>query len=166
MRIEMAGILAPVLALALAGCGEPPGGTMGNDTAEKIDGDVRQIAGLYRERITIEGPANGGAGSQYGEDEKCLTEDDVKDGHRAMLLSFQGDACKFEKYDLEGSTLDAVLVCKADAYQPETRGSITGTVTPTGSNLRMTYSGLGSGEGAVGMRVESERIGDCAEEGK
>ena len=91
----MAGILAPVLALALAGCGEPPGGTMGNDTAEKIDGDVRQIAGLYRERITIEGPANGGAGSQYGEDEKCLTEDDVKDGHRAMLLSFQGDACKF-----------------------------------------------------------------------
>tara|TARA_B100000378_G_scaffold56664_1_gene41814 strand:+ start:562 stop:1062 length:501 start_codon:yes stop_codon:yes gene_type:complete len=163
MRNELAGVLAPVMALALASCGEPPGGAMGNDAPATIDGDVRQLAGLYRDRITIEGPDGSGPGTQYGEDEKCLTEDDVKEGHRAMLLSLQGDACTFEKYDLDGSTLDAVLVCKADAYQPETRAIITGTVTPTGSNLRMTYSGLGNGEGAVGMRVESERIGDCAE---
>ena len=166
MRIELAGILAPVLALALVSCGAPPGGAMGNDAPEAIDGDVRQLAGLYHERITIEGPEESGPGTQYGEDEKCLTEDDVKDGLRAMLLSFQGDACTFEKYDLDGSALDAVLLCKADAYQPETRASITGTVSPTGSNLRMTYSGLGNGEGAVGMRAESERIGECAEGGK
>ena len=154
MRIVMTGLLA----LFLAGCGEPPGGEMGNET--KIEGDVRQLAGLYRETITM----GGADGEQYADDEMCLTEEDVKDGHRAMLLALQGDACEFERYELTGDTLDAVMLCKADATQPETRSTISGTVTTTGRNLQMSFAGFGNGEGAVEMHVASERIGDCPED--
>lgn len=148
------------LALCLCACEDTPfSGSIDNDADVAIEGDVRQQAGLYRDRITLGGDGSGG---QYGEDEKCLTEEDVREGHRAMLLNVQGgDVCSFEKYELDGDTLDAVMVCKPDAAVPETRANIQGTVTATGSDLTMTVAGFGGGEGAASMRVESERIGDC-----
>ena len=149
-------------ALFLCACDNTPFSGASSDADAAIDGDVKQQAGLYRDRITIGGAQGDNPGGQYGEDEKCLTEEDVKDGHRAMLLAAQGgDVCSFTKYDLDGETLDAVMVCKPDASQPETRANIEGTITSTGSDLTMTVAGFGEGNGAVSMRVESERIGDC-----
>ncbi|NCP19902.1 MAG: DUF3617 family protein [Erythrobacter sp.] len=174
MRIAKGGVrasgLAVLLAVSLAGCGEPPGGEMGNEPQGGADGDVQIEPGLYRMQITLGGTGTNGPGSQFADDTACLTEEDVQGGHREMLLAMQGrDACRFERYDLQGSRLDAVLVCEADSFTPETRAEISGTVTPTASDLTMSVAGFGEGEaagqGGVEMQVASERIGECPEEG-
>ena len=163
MRIALVGSLALSLSLGLGAC-SPPGGEMGNDPDGAIEGDIRQQPGLYRDQITLGGMEGDQAGGQYADDVKCLSEEDVRDGHRAMLLEIQGgDACRFEKYELDGSSLNAVMACRANSSQPETTATITGTVTSTGSDLRMTVAGFGDGSEGVDMRVKSERIGECEE---
>lgn len=175
MRIAFAGTGALFLAaLCLAACGEPPGGEMGNDPEGAKGGDVQIEPGLYRMQITLGGMGPDGTGSQFADDQTCLTEEDVKGGNREMLLNMQGrDACEFERYELDGSKLDAVLVCAADQTTPKSRATIAGTVTPTKSDLTLTVTGFSDGQGqgvdasgGVSMQVVSERVGDCAEGGE
>ncbi len=156
MRFAMMGVLA----LSLGACGEPPGGEMGNDVA--LDGDVQLEPGLYRMQIFLEQLEGEAGGSQYADDSACFTPEQVEGGYRAMLLDMQGrDSCRFASYDLDGEALDATMICKGDSLQPETEATITGTVNSTATDLRMTVNGVGNGQGSVGMRVVSERIGDC-----
>ncbi|GAB5504737.1 DUF3617 domain-containing protein [Pyruvatibacter sp.] len=157
MRIAILGGLA----LLLGACGDSP---FDPETAEDapLEGDVQLQPGLYRMQITIGGPQGGAEGSQFADDTTCLTPEDVAGGNRAMLLAMQGrDTCRFENYDLDGAQLDAVMVCAGDSFQPETEALISGTVTPTATDLTMSVEGFGDGTGGVEMQVASERIGDC-----
>lgn len=151
------------LAMALAGCGESP---FDPEVAEKPvpDGNVQVQPGLYRMQVSIGGPQGAGAGSQYADDTTCLTQQDVAGGHRDMLLAMQGrDTCRFDRYEMEGDRLDALMVCAGDSLTPETEAQITGTVTPTASDLTMNVAGFGDGTGGIEMQVVSERIGECEE---
>ena len=152
------------VALLLAACGTPPGGTMGNEPDGQVEGDVVLQPGLYQMQIYLDGPEGGPSGSQYADDSACFTQEQVEKGYREMLLDLQGrDSCRFASYQLEGDALNATMVCKGDSLQPETEATITGTVTPTATDLRMSVAGVGNGQGNVGMRVVSERIGECEE---
>lgn len=163
MRIAVLGGFALCLAPFLAACGDSPFDPE-VQTDGPLEGDVRLQPGLYRMQITIGGPQGGPAGSQFADDTTCLTPEDVAGGNREMLLAMQGrDSCRFETYDLDGSNLDAVMVCAADRFQPETEALISGTVTPTATDLKMSVEGFGEGAGGVEMQVASERIGDCPE---
>jgi len=84
-----------------------------------------------------------------------------------MLLDMQGrDACRFDSYDLQDGTLNAVMTCKGDQFQPETEARIEGTLSETATDLRMTVAGFEGGKGGIDMRVTSERIGECPGEAK
>ena len=155
------------IALCLVACGESPFDADAVEEAAHDDGDVQIQPGLYRSQVSIGGD---GAGSEYGDDTICLTPEDVAGGNREMLLALQGrDSCRFDSYDLSGDRLEAVMVCKGGQFQPETEATITGTVTPTASDLRMTVAGFANGDGGtaggIEMRVTNERIGDCPEGG-
>ncbi|MBB3033904.1 DUF3617 family protein [Alteriqipengyuania lutimaris] len=161
MRIASLGGLALCLIPLLSGCGETPyAPEVGEDAP--LEGDIRLQPGLYRMQITIGGPQGGPTGSQFADDTTCLTAEDVAGGNRDMLLAMQGrGSCRFETYNLDGETLDAVMVCAGDGFQPETTARISGTVTPTATDLTMSVEGFGEGAGGVEMQVASERIGDC-----
>ena len=163
MRFSILGVLA--LCAPLVACGEPPGGEMGNDVA--LDGDIRIEPGLYQMQIFLDMPEGQGGGSQYADDSACFTPEQVEGGYREMLLDMQGrDSCDFASYELDGDQLKATMVCKGDSLQPQTEATITGTVTPTATDLRMAVDGVGNGQGNVGMRVVSERIGECEGDAK
>ena len=152
-------MLAVSLAIAVGACGES---LYDRDEAapETIEGDVVLQPGLYRQQVSIGGSA---AGSQFADDTTCLTQADVAGGYREMLLDMQGrDACRFDSYDLqEDGTLNAVMLCKGDQFQPETEARIEGTLGATATDLSMTVAGFEGGKGGIDMRVTSERIGDC-----
>ena len=153
-------VLVGASALALAACGDYPGAYEEAEAGPPA-GDVRIEPGLYRMQITIGGGPDG-SGMQYADENQCLAEEDVSGGYREMLLDLQGrDSCRFETYDLADGQLDAVMVCAGDAFQPETRARIAGTVTPEATDLRMTVAGFEEDGAGVDMRVTSERIGDC-----
>ncbi len=136
---------------------------MGNADDGAADGDVQLQPGLYRVQMSIEGGANGAPAGQFADNTACLTQEDLVGGYRETLLDMQGhDSCRFDRYELKGGMLDAVMVCKADQMQPETTARIAGKVSPTATDLTMNVEGLGNGEGRLAMHVVSERIGDCA----
>jgi hypothetical protein len=158
----LAASLAASLALGLGACGES---LYDKDEApaDTVEGDVSLEPGLYRMQVSIGGAGGGASGSQFADDTTCLTEADVAGGYREMLLDMQGrDSCRFDSYDLqEDGTLDAVMTCKGDQFQPETEARIEGTLSATATDLRMTVAGFEGGRGGIDMRVTSERIGDC-----
>ena len=159
-------LLTLSFALGLGGCGES---LYDKDEAppEKVDGDVVLQPGLYRMQVSIGGAGGDASGSQFADDTTCLTQADVAGGYREMLLDMQGrDACRFDSYDLQDGTLNAVMTCKGDQFQPETEARIKGTLSETATDLRMTVAGFGGGKGGIDMRVTSERIGECPDEGK
>lgn len=172
-RVVAVGRIAPVLAaslsvslaLALGACGES---LYDKDEApaETVEGDVVLQPGLYRMQVSIGGAAGASAGSQFADNTTCLTQADVASGYREMLLDMQGrDACRFDSYDLqEDGTLNAVMICKGDRFQPETEARIEGTLSATATDLRMTVAGFEGGKGGIDMRVMSERIGDCPDQ--
>lgn len=152
--------------LGLGGCGES---LYDKDEAlpEKVDGDVVLQPGLYRMQVSIGGAGGDASGSQFADDTTCLTQADVAGGYREMLLDMQGrDACRFDSYDLQDGTLNAVMTCKGDQFQPESEARIEGTLSETATDLRMTVAGFEGGKGGIDMRVTSERIGECPDEGK
>lgn len=151
--------LVLVSALALVACDDQPEADE-QATASATAGDVQLEPGLYRMQVSIGGGE--GAASQFADDNTCLTESDVAGGYREMLLDMQGrDSCRFDSYDLDGDALEAVMVCEGGELQPQTEASITGTVTSTATDLRMSVAGFEEGASGIDMRVSSERIGDC-----
>ncbi|MBD60123.1 MAG: hypothetical protein CL808_08400 [Citromicrobium sp.] len=158
----MRSVFAGGIALVLAACGGP---VPDAEETELVSGeDIRLQPGLYRTRISLGGAGEGGGAMQYADDNECLTPADVSGGYRRMLLDMQGrDSCRFESFDLNGEELDAVMICAGDEFQPETEARISGTLTPTATDLRLTVAGFEDGAGGVDMRVTSERIGDCSE---
>mgnify|MGYP003149390119 FL=1 len=157
-------------ALCLAACDNSPFDPERAEEAARAGGDVQMQPGLYRSRVSIGAAGGDAAGSQYGDDTICFTQEDVAGGNREMLLAMQGrDSCRFDSYDLSGDRLEAVMVCKGGQFQPETEARISGTVTPTASDLQMTVAGFenvaGKPAGGIEMRVTNERIADCPESG-
>lgn len=96
--------------------------------------------------------------------EYCVTKEQAENGFQDMMSQGQEGDCSYEKFDLEGDQLDAVLVCKAAGG--EMRMAMEGTVgaTKTETNMTMTSQIPGVGEASMTMKNTSEWVADeCTE---
>jgi hypothetical protein len=125
--------------------------------------------GLYRATITMTGidiPGMGANMAGHGSGmttthENCLTKEDVAGGYEEMMKQGQDSSCTYEKFNVAGGKLDAVMLCQTD--EGEARMEMTGTATPTGSefeaSMKMKMEGMG--DGTMRFKAKHERIGDC-----
>jgi hypothetical protein len=93
--------------------------------------------------------------------EDCLTAEEVDKGFEGMVKQGQDGDCSYEKFALDGGTLDAVLVCKAEGRAIRT--TMSGTTTSTGADLTATTALEfdGQGKGTMTATIKHERIGEC-----
>ena len=93
----------------------------------------------------------------------CLSEEDAEKGFEEMARQSQDESCSFEKYDLDGGSLDAVMVCKGEGGG-QIRMEIDGSGSETSSEMLMTMEGNlpGQGMGRMVMKTSHERIGECS----
>ena len=94
--------------------------------------------------------------------EYCMTQEDADKGFEEMAKQSQDESCTFERYDIDGGELDAVMVCKGQEGG-SVRMTIDGTGTETSSEMLMTMEGAipGQGEGRMVMKTSHQRIGEC-----
>ena len=170
-------------ALILAACG---GGAVDADadgdgevTAEEaqaaaaqVSDEVKPQAGKYRATMNFVNAELPGAppemvemmGSamQNQETEFCLTQEEAEKGFGEAMRESQDDSCSISQLTLNGGSMDMAMTCTEEGMG-EVNIALTGTVTPTSSDLTMVTEGTFGpmGEGKVEMNVKQERIGDC-----
>lgn len=169
-------IAAAAGAALLAGCSggtadaDGDGDITAKEVAAKTDAEgVKPQPGLYKATITMTGvdipgmppEMKGHGGGMTTTVEECLTEADVDKGFEEMVKQGQQGDCSFEKFDLNGGKMDAVLVCKTP--QGDSRMTMSGTTTPTSSEFTAStkIDIEGMGEGTMNFSAKNERIGDC-----
>lgn len=164
-------------ALALSACGQSDSGPKTMEQAQqeaaKLD---RPAPGQYAQTMTIsrfelpDAPPEMAQQmkAMLGQDQKtefCLTAEEAEKGFQDMFQEVGKDGeCKYERFDVSGGRLDAVLQCQSEA---EGKGTIklTGNVTSQGSQVEvemdMTSPASPMGRTLIGMKMETRRIGDC-----
>lgn len=166
------------LTLGLAGCSgggdadaDGDGKVSNAEVAQQAKAEgIRPEPGLYRATITMTGidipgmpdDMKGHGAGMVTTTEDCLTEEEVDKGFEELVKQGQQGECSFDKFNLDGGKLDAVMLCKTP--QGDARMNMTGTATPTSSNFtantKMNFDGVG--EATMNFTVKNERIGDCA----
>lgn len=169
-------LFAAAGAVLLAGCSGGNADADGNgditakEVAAKADAEgVRPQPGLYKATITMTAldvpgmpPEMKGHGTgQTVTTESCLTQDDVDKGFEELMKQGQNGECTYEKFDLDGGKLDAVMNCKTP--EGSARMTMTGTTTATTADFnaetKMNFEGMG--EATMKFSGKHERIGDC-----
>lgn len=173
--------MVAVLGAMLAGCSgdsEADAGADSNGTNEVTLGEAAKQAeaqglkpepGQYKAIITMTGieiPGMGADMAGHGggmttTTEYCLTEEDVANGFEGMMTRGQDGECSYERFNLDGEQLDAVMVCKTP--QGNARMEMDGTATPTTADFRATmamdFDRMGKGK--MSFTAKHERLGDC-----
>ncbi len=170
-------IIAAAGAVLLAGCsaadkteGEAAGKVSVKDAAAKAKSEMpRPEPGLYRTTVTMTGlkipglpPEMEGHGAGLTTTtENCLTKEAVANGYGEMVKQGQNGDCIFERFDVAGGKIDAVMACKAQGRS--TRMEMAGTTTKTGAEITaaMAMDFEGAGKGTMNFTTKHERIGDC-----
>lgn len=176
-------LTVPLAFAALAGCGEPePGGTSPEasgadgisqaEMAERARDTIQPEPGQYRavmEVLEVDIPgAPDGSGEMLREmmdgqsREYCLTQEDVDKGYEEMARQSQDGECTFERFDVDGGAIDALMVCTGEQSNTM-RMAMTGNATATSSVMNMTMTGdmTGMGESTLRMKATHERVGKC-----
>ncbi len=173
-------IVATLTAIALAGCGSPDpdsdgDGTISMDEAQaeiERSGAVTPRAGQYRATVELVDLEADNAPPQAVDMMKqmmsrsfeyCLTQEEADKGFEQMARESQDDSCTFDRFEVDGGDIDAVMNCQGEAGETM-RMTMTGTGTETTSDMTMRMEGNipGQGEGSMTMRSQHERIGDCS----
>ena len=157
------GMMAAFAVLALGGCG---GGSEEADMAEtpdvtaEVDKAFKPEPGLYKATMSTDGMM-GMTGAMTQTFEYCLTEQEAAGGFEAALGKNKEGDCKYERFELSGDQVDAVLACSVQGVTMRMEQS--GRATPTASDLevKMTMNIPGMGERTTNAKVQHQRIGDC-----
>ena len=166
--------LALALIVPLAACGQEPAKPPAKEAVDGADRPPPVLPGQYRVELRINrvefpgmtGPMADKAKTMFGTSgqtsEYCLTAADAgkgrEDYYRRTLA--KGD-CKYERLNLTGKSIDAVLVCQT-GQSMTARNEVAGTFTATGSNIAVkSTSEIAGGSVKMEAEVRSERIGDC-----
>lgn len=178
-------LMALSSALALAACG---GGTVDADAdgdgevtadeaqaaAAQVADEVKPQAGKYRATMSfVEADLPGappemvetmGSAMAGNETEFCLTQEEADKGFGEAMRESQDDSCTVSKLTMNGGEMDMAMTCEQEGVG-EMAISMTGSVSPTSSDLTMVSEGTFGpmGEGKIEMNVKQERIGDCDE---
>lgn len=170
-------ILAGGALLLASGCSDggsvdaDSDGTISMDQAASAAANIpKPEAGLYRSTITMTGidvPGMGADMAGHGSgmtttNEYCLTQDDVAQGYEEMMKRGQDGSCSYERFNVAGGKLDAVMVCQTE--QGDARMEMKGTASSTGSEFdaKMQMDLDGKGNGTMSFSAKHERIGDCS----
>ncbi len=174
-RIIMA-TTGAALALALAGCSggnadaDGDGEVSMKEAAKQAEAQgIKPEPGQYKATITMTAmdipgmPAEmqGHGSGMTTTSEYCLTQEEVDKGFEEMMKRGQNGECAYERFNLAGGKMDAVMVCKTP--EGEARMTMDGTVTPTTSDFTATMAMQvpEMGEGTMTFSAKHERIGDC-----
>ncbi|MBU7579039.1 MAG: DUF3617 domain-containing protein [Porphyrobacter sp.] len=166
-------ITAAGAALLLSACSDSNADADANGTVspkevvEKAQTEMpRPQPGLYKTTVTMTGieipgvPEGHGAG-QVVTTEDCLTQAEVDKGFEELVKQGQDGECTYERFNLAGGKLDAVMVC--DAQGRVARMEMTGTITATSADMQastaLDFEGMGSGK--MTFTAKHERIGEC-----
>lgn len=168
---------AALAVLSLSACGKSDTGPKSMEEAKqeaaKLD---RPKPGQYSQKMQVTKFEVPGAPPQMAaqmqaamgqaqEHSFCLTEEMAGKGFRDMFDKVGKDgACKYDRFDVSGGKLDAVLQCQ-NARDGKGTITMTGTVTPEGSDVTVTIDQQGGqppmGNAKIGMHLVSQRTGDC-----
>lgn len=174
-------VLPAAAALMLVACG---GGEVSTEDAD-MDGDgsvsmseagraadrsgaVRPKAGKYEATMRLSGmdmpgmPAEMAGGEGFTTTtEYCLTQEEVDSGWEGMMKEGQEGDCNYERFDIDGGEMDAVMVCKSP--DGDMRMEFSGTVGETASDLTATMTGGidGGEQGTMSFSARHRRIGEC-----
>lgn len=169
-------ITAVAGAMLLAGCSggdtdaDGNGAISAKEVAEKAKAEMpKPQAGLYKTTVTMTGldipglpPEMKGHGAgMTTTTEDCMSQEQVDKGFEELVKQGQDGECTYERFDLAGGKLDAVMNCNADGRM--TRMEMAGTTTTTGADLtaKMAMDFEGAGKGTMSFTAKHERIGDC-----
>lgn len=170
--------IATLALLALAGCGSSDAKDAGvsvsaDKIVDRMGKMVRPEPGLYRSTstvISVEAPGapagvadmlkksmSSGQTSEY-----CLTPEEAAKGYEEMARRAQQGNCTFERFDVSGGKIDAVMNCVAP-QGGKARITLNGTGTSTASimDMKMHMEAPGMGKMNTHTKVESTRVGPC-----
>jgi hypothetical protein len=96
--------------------------------------------------------------------EYCLTAEEAAKGYERMAQQSQDGDCTFERFDVDGGTIDAAMSCPVQGGGSMNM-TIEGTGRETSSDFTMRMEGDmgGSAPGSMTIKAQHERIGDCPE---
>ena len=185
MRLTM--IAATIATLVLAGCSSEPADEAGapgeamsaNEVAREMDQIVQAEPGEYETRVEIvdlslpDLPA--AAGEQMEQMMRsnmatasrfCLTPEEAAEGPERMVTEMAEADCTFERFDMAGGKIDAVMECRQEGGMAG-RYTLDGEMTPTSSTMHMLVDAslpgaAGGGAMQMDMRVSSKRVGECS----
>lgn len=96
--------------------------------------------------------------------EYCLTPEDAAKGFEEMTRRSAEGNCTYERFSARDGKLDAAMTCQTGKGMV-TKSEVSGTFTPTGSQLTMKSSVTAPDMPGGGMQMAgtmlTERIGDC-----
>ena len=169
-------------AILLAACGgdadtNEDGAVSGEEVAAETAGMVQPQPGQYRvslELLDFQAPGVPEAGKQQMRDlfasglaegnTFCMTPEDAKaNGAEEMVKNLAEADCTMGKFDASGGTVVAEMQCAGEQGGTRTI-KLDGEMTPDSSIMTMETSQDIPGVGATSMkiRVNSQRVGDCA----
>jgi Protein of unknown function (DUF3617) len=97
--------------------------------------------------------------------EFCLTPEQANLGYEEMTKRSAQGKCTYERFSAEGGRLDAAMTCQTGRGMT-TKSQVSGTFSPTGSNITMTNDatvpGLPGGRMQMEISAVTERLGDCS----
>lgn len=172
--------IIPLACLALAACNQPSV-SLTNASPEEAAKAIQASGakpdmrpGQWQTKIEIlsmEMPGMEGMPPQFAEKmkaelmkprtvESCMTEEDVKQ-RQSKIFTGNGDSkCKFDKYQMTGGTIDAVMTCPGP--QGEMKMHMTGTFAADTFTVNQAMDMKGpTGEMHSKARVSGKRTGDC-----
>lgn len=179
-------LVAAGSALALSACGGA-GGAVDADAdgdgevtqaeaqaaSEQLSDQVKPEPGQYRATMNFVTAEFPGAPPEMVEmmslasgqtNEFCMTQEMADAGYGEAMKENQDDSCTISRLKVDGGEMDMAMTCNPPQVG-EVNISMTGTITPTRSEMNMISEGSFGplGEGKMEMNIEQERIGDCSE---
>jgi predicted small lipoprotein YifL len=169
---------AAVLAVAtLAGCDRSDKGPKSMEQAKEEAAKLeRPKPGLYKQSMTITKFEIPGAPPEMAaqiqaamtkaqESNFCMTAEMANQGFRDMFDKVGKDGeCKYERFDVSGGALDALLHCE-NATQGKGTITMTGKVGEEGSDVNVAVEQVGGqapmANAKIAMHLVSQRIGEC-----
>lgn len=126
-------------------------------TVELIDFDIPGMGDAMKQQMRAAAASGMAEGNDF-----CLTEEEAAEGPERMVQNMAESNCSFQRFNVSGGTMDAVMSCSGDGGI-EGQVALTGTMSSTSSSITMEMNQDIPGAGAVQMKmkVDSERIGDC-----
>jgi len=163
--------------LPMAACGNPDTGPKTMEEAQEEASKLgRPKPGQYKQTMTVTEFEVPGAPPEVAEQFKqalgqgqetsfCLTQDMADKGFKDMFHEIgKGGECAYDRFDVSGGRLDAVLHCQSEA-EGKADFALSGEVGPEGSVIAIHIDSENPNSPVpktkIGMQMVSQRLGDC-----